>query len=114
MESIFFNDIDYNPFFFCLDDGLSLTTEEIASHCFIFFLSGLEVSPAVITFALYELSLHPEIQERVREEAIRVSRKYNDEICYESLVELEFLQQVIDGNCICLIFDMFVVVLLFF
>lgn len=74
--------------------------DDIVAHCFIFFLAGFEISSIVMTFALYELSIHPELQNRVREELIRVLKKYNDKMCYDSIGELEFMQQVIDGNYI--------------
>lgn len=74
-------------------------------------MSGLEISSVVMTFALYELSINPEYQDRLREELIAILRKYNDEICYDSLVELEFMQQVIDGNIFYFIIDRFKVYL---
>lgn len=72
--------------------------DEMVAQCFVFFLAGFETSSTTMTFALYELSIHPDIQEKVREELFRVLKKYNNEICYNSVRELEYMQQVIDGK----------------
>lgn len=48
-------------------------------------------------FALYELAKNPEIQESAREEAKRVLQKYNGEISYECVSELELMGRIIDG-----------------
>lgn len=71
---------------------------EMIAQCFVFFLAGFETSSTTMTFALYEMSVNPEIQDRVREELHRVLKKYDNKICYDSLKELEYMQQVIDGN----------------
>lgn len=51
-----------------------------------------------MTFALFEMSLNPEIQELVRDELFSVLKKYNNKICYDSIKELGYMQQVIDGK----------------
>ena len=49
-------------------------------------------------FALYELSLHPEVQEKAREEILRVLAKHDGKITYESIYEMDYLGRVIDGK----------------
>lgn len=85
-----------------IGDGTTLTLGEMVAQCFVFFLAGYETSSTTMTFALYELSIHPEIQEKVREELFRVLKKYNNKITYDSLKELEYMQQVVDGKYFCL------------
>lgn len=51
-----------------------------------------------MTFTLYELAVHPQIQEKVRKELLHVLKKYDNNFTYDSLKELEYMQQVIDGN----------------
>ena len=51
-------------------------------------------------FALYELSLHPEIQEKAREEILKVLAKHDGKITYESIYEMDYLGCVIDGKYI--------------
>lgn len=74
----------------------------MVAQCFVFFLAGFETSSTTMTFALFELSIHPEIQEKVREELFRVLKKYNNKITYDSLKELEYMQQVVEGKYFCL------------
>lgn len=82
------------------DDGTSLTMKEIVAHCMVFFIAGFETSSTTMAFTLYELATHPEIQHKVREEMFSVLKKYDNQICYESIQELEYMQQVVHGNYI--------------
>jgi hypothetical protein len=51
-----------------------------------------------MTFCLYELSLNPDIQERLRAEIDTVLKKHGGNITYESMFELEYLDKVVDGK----------------
>lgn len=77
-------------------DGKTLTMEELAAQCFVFFLAGFETSSTTATFVLYELAIHQDIQDRVREEIRTVLAKHDNKITYDSLSELTYMQQVID------------------
>ncbi|XP_018576632.1 cytochrome P450 6a2-like [Anoplophora glabripennis] len=77
-------------------DGKTLTMDEVAAQSFVFFIAGYETSSITMTFALFELATHQNIQEKVREEIERVLAKYSGEITYDSLGELKYLKQVID------------------
>nr|WCC58077.1 cytochrome P450 [Pharsalia antennata] len=74
----------------------SVTMEEIVSQCFIFFVAGFETTSGALTFALFELSRHPEIQDRLREEIVTVLGRHDDKLTYDSLSEMKYLEQVID------------------
>lgn len=62
-----------------------------------------------MTFVLYELAKQPELQDRLRNEINEVLAKYNDEITYDSIKEITYLQQVLDGEFVfrCLAFIMY-------
>ncbi|KAI8146538.1 cytochrome P450 [Fennellomyces sp. T-0311] len=49
-----------------------LSDEELQSNLCVFFLAGHETTAAAISFIVYHLAVNPDIQERARQEAIRV------------------------------------------
>lgn len=75
-----------------------MTLDEIVAQSFVFFIAGFETSSTTMTFTLFELSEHQDIQDKVREELIQVLKKYDNKICYDSLKELVYMQQVINGS----------------
>ncbi|XP_055716561.1 probable cytochrome P450 6a21 [Phlebotomus papatasi] len=72
-----------------------MTFEELAAQSFIFFIGGYETSSSTMTFALYELAQHQDIQDRAREEVNKVLEKYNGEYTYEACMELKYIDQII-------------------
>lgn len=76
----------------------SLTVEEIAAHCFLIFLAGFETSSSTMTFALFEMAKNQDIQDKVREEIHTVLQKHDDKITYDAIMEMTYMQQVIDGK----------------
>lgn len=79
-------------------DGLSLN--EIAAQVFVFFFAGFETSSTAMTYALYELALNPDVQDKLRTEINDMYNKSNQEITYESIMEMTYLDQVIYGKYI--------------
>ncbi|XP_053604863.1 cytochrome P450 6B7-like [Plodia interpunctella] len=73
-----------------LDDGL------IAAQALIFYAAGFETSSASMSFMVYELSLHQDIQDKIYEEIIGITAKYNGKITYESIKEMIYLDMVFD------------------
>jgi hypothetical protein len=45
-----------------------------------------------------EVSLHQDIQERLREEIDAVLKKHDGKITYEAIQEMEYLDKVVAGN----------------
>ncbi|CAO1432976.1 unnamed protein product [Diamesa hyperborea] len=81
------------------DKGESIGTlsfNELAAQCFLFFLAGFETSSTTMTFALYELALNPDIQEKLRQEIKATLKKYDDKLTYEAMLDIKYLQMVID------------------
>jgi cytochrome P450 family 6 len=51
-----------------------------------------------MSLCIYELSLHQDIQERVREEIDVVLKKHDGKITYEAVQEMEYLDKVVAGR----------------
>jgi cytochrome P450 family 6 len=64
----------------------------------LYFYLGFETSSSTASFVLYLLSIHEDIQEKLRNEIKNVLTKHNGEISYEAMQEMKYLQMVIDGN----------------
>lgn len=43
-----------------------LTRDEIVANAVLFFLAGFETTANTLNFAMYELALNPDIQQKVR------------------------------------------------
>jgi cytochrome P450 family 6 len=61
-------------------------------------IAGLESSATTLSFALYELALHPEIQHRLRAEILQVLNKHNGELTYDGIQEMSYLDRVVSGE----------------
>ncbi|KAI8361722.1 cytochrome P450 [Blakeslea trispora] len=60
-----------------IESGLSegddkLSDDELRSNLCIFFLAGHDTTANTLAFTLYELAVNPELQEKAREEALRI------------------------------------------
>ncbi|XP_017150534.1 probable cytochrome P450 6a20 [Drosophila miranda] len=75
-------------------DGISFN--ELAAQAFIFFLAGFDTSSTSLGFALHELAVNQDIQDKLRTETDTVMAKYNGQLNYESIRELTYLDKVID------------------
>nr|ANS06310.1 cytochrome P450 [Agasicles hygrophila] len=72
-----------------------MTISEMAAQCFVFYVAAFDTSANTISFALYELAQNREIQDRAREEIRRVLKHYDDELTYDALKEMEYLEQIL-------------------
>jgi cytochrome P450 family 6 len=51
-----------------------------------------------MTFALYELALHPEIQQSLRAEIVQVLSKYDSKLTYDGIQDMSYLDRVVSGE----------------
>ncbi|OZJ04077.1 hypothetical protein BZG36_03385 [Bifiguratus adelaidae] len=80
-----------------VDPSKRLSDVEIRSDLAIFFIAGHDTTSTALTFALYHLAVNPDIQQRAREECIRVLGDAPEDIIptADQLKELTYLNQVI-------------------
>lgn len=68
---------------------------ELAGYSLTLFVEGYETSSSVLGFAIYEVARNPDIQERLYEEITDVLAKYDGEVTFEALNEMDYLDNVI-------------------
>ncbi len=84
--------------------GKSLSLNEMTAQSFLFWIAGFETSSSTATFCLYYLSIYPEIQEKLRNEIQETLSKYDNQITYDAMMEMKYLQMVIDGKRLVMAF----------
>lgn len=75
-----------------------LNITDLAAHVFGIFIGGFETSSTTMTFALYELAQNQEIQNKLRSEINMVLAKHGGKVTYDAVMEMYYLQNVIDGK----------------
>ncbi|KAJ8951056.1 hypothetical protein NQ318_003752 [Aromia moschata] len=80
------------PFFGNAYDLCTFKTmgDTVVAQAAQFFSAGFETTSSVMAFTLYELCIHPEIQQRLREE-IQNSIKDNNGLTYEGISDMKYL-----------------------
>jgi cytochrome P450 family 6 len=63
-----------------------------------FLLGGYETSGSTLSFALYELALHPEIQQSLRAEILQVLCKHDGKLTYDGIQDMFYLDRVVSGE----------------
>ncbi|XP_032662744.1 probable cytochrome P450 6a20 [Odontomachus brunneus] len=71
-----------------------LTMLEATAQAFVFFIAGFETSSTTATFCLYELAVHQDIQDKVRQEIDETLKKHGG-LTYDALNEMTYLHKVV-------------------
>ncbi|XP_011205945.2 probable cytochrome P450 6a14 [Bactrocera dorsalis] len=79
-----------------IDLSQGLTLHQMVSQAFVFFVAGFDTSSTTMSLCLYELALNMTKQEQVRAEIVRVLKEYNNQLTYEALNEMQYLDQAVD------------------
>ncbi|XP_055907557.1 cytochrome P450 6a2-like [Eupeodes corollae] len=74
------------------EQGLSI--EEVAAQSFVFFLAGFETSSSTMGFALFELALNQDIQDKLRAEINAHFDKNGGMFTYDSMAEMHYMEMV--------------------
>ncbi|CAG7833966.1 unnamed protein product [Allacma fusca] len=78
-----------------VESKLALTDELIIAQSLVFFLGGFDTLEGLLSFAVYELAINPEIQERLYQEVKAAADKNGGEFSYDILNSLEYLHMVV-------------------
>lgn len=73
-----------------------LEEDEILAHVLAMFGETFETSANALLFVLYELALHPHVQDRIYNEIIEMYEHKEEEITYSKLQNLTYLDMVIN------------------
>ena len=68
------------------------------AQALIFLIAGYETSAGTLSFALYELALHPEIQQRLRAEILQVLSEHDGKLTYDGMQDMSYLDRVVSGE----------------
>ncbi|XP_058837427.1 probable cytochrome P450 9f2 [Topomyia yanbarensis] len=72
------------------------TENELIAQCFLFFLAGFDTVSTAMTFLTYELTINPDVQNRLYEEIERTNQSLNGApLSYEILQKMEYMDMVV-------------------
>ncbi|XP_058793083.1 cytochrome P450 6B1-like [Phymastichus coffea] len=74
--------------------NLGLTDELLRAQAFVFFFAGFHSTSTIISHVLYELALHPLIQDKLREE-IRGAIVRDGKLTYDNIKEMKYFDKII-------------------
>jgi cytochrome P450 family 6 len=63
-----------------------------------FVAAGYETTASTMSFALYELAQHPEIQQNLREEILQVLSEHDGKLAYESMQDMSYMDRIVSGE----------------
>ncbi|XP_044738023.1 cytochrome P450 9e2-like [Chrysoperla carnea] len=72
-----------------------LDEDDVAAQAFVFFMGGFDTVSIAMCFSVYELALHPELQERLYLENEQVLSENNGKLTYDVLNKMKYLDMVI-------------------
>lgn len=82
----------------------SLTINECAAQSYLFYLAGFETSSSAFTYCLYELVRNPELMRKLQQEIDQTLKKHNNEVTYDAIQEMKFLEMCILGKVLHLLY----------
>ncbi|KAL0869039.1 hypothetical protein ABMA27_007356 [Loxostege sticticalis] len=75
----------------------SFSMDDLAANTMLYMIAGYETSATTGTnFTAYQLALNPHIQDKVREEVVRVLEKHGGECTYEAQNEMVYFNMVLE------------------
>lgn len=68
---------------------------DIVAHSTQFIVNGMETSAATMGIMFYFMAKHLDVQQKAREEIQKVLQKHNGEISYDSMKDMEYIDQIL-------------------
>jgi cytochrome P450 family 6 len=78
--------------------GIKFDGDDLVAQAAIFFTAGYETSSTTTAFVLYELAVHPEVQDRLRKEILDALDETDGKITYDMVLSLSYLDMVISES----------------
>ncbi|KAK2585576.1 hypothetical protein KPH14_010210 [Odynerus spinipes] len=75
--------------------GFKFDGDDLVAQAAVFFTGGFETSSTIMSFALYELALQPDIQKKLRQEILEALEKNNGRATYDMALNLPYLDMVV-------------------
>ncbi|XP_050439348.1 cytochrome P450 6k1-like [Adelges cooleyi] len=72
-----------------------LTEPQVIAQSVLFLIAGFETSSTLMAFTCYEMALNPTIQTELREEILRVLKKYDGICTHDAIQEMHLLDMVL-------------------
>ncbi|XP_031630672.1 probable cytochrome P450 9f2 [Contarinia nasturtii] len=73
----------------------SWNDDEIVAQCFTFFIGGFDTTSTMLQFVAYELSINPDVQQRLYEEIAKTNEQLGGKrITYDAIQKMKYLDQV--------------------
>lgn len=74
---------------------MKIDGDDFVGITFSFLFAGFEMTASTLTYALYELAFKTEIQDRLRAEITEVLDKHDQQVTYESIQQMTYLEMVV-------------------
>lgn len=71
---------------------------DLIAQAVLFFIAGFDTISTAMSFALHELALHPEVQERLVEEIREQDAKNGGKLNLTSIQNMNYLDMVTSGK----------------
>lgn len=88
---------DYLDHLLSLQEKKQISEIDMAGHGVSFFADGFETSSLVMTYCLFDVASHPQVQKKLREE-IRNVQTNKGGINYDNIGEMVYLDQVLNES----------------
>ena len=77
------------------ESNASFDEDEIVANLTLFFAAGYETTSSLLTYSSYLLAKHPDVQDRLYQEVVKVTDGSGDKLTYDSITSITYLDAFI-------------------